>query len=40
MLPSPGVNLVAIGGATPSRLLVPTMPGSNLCRAIGAASDC
>src|SRR5258706_1707668 len=40
MLPMPGVNLVAIGGATPSRLLLPTLPGSDLCAAIGAASDC
>jgi predicted acyl esterase len=26
MLPSPGVNLVSIGGATPSRLLLPVIP--------------
>jgi len=35
-VPLPGVNLVAIGGATPSRLLLPVAPGSDLAAAIKA----
>jgi predicted acyl esterase len=37
MLPTPGVNLVSIGGATPSRLLLPVLPDSDLHAAMGAA---
>jgi len=37
MLPAPGVNLVSIGGATPSRLLLPVLPDSDLHAAMGAA---
>lgn len=37
MLPSPGVlNLLSVGGETPSRLLLPVLPGSDACAAIGA----
>ncbi|MGH8461023.1 MAG: CocE/NonD family hydrolase [Stenotrophobium sp.] len=36
MLPSPGLlNLVSIGGATPSRLLLPVLPGSDALAAMG-----
>lgn len=34
MLPTPGLNLVSIGGATPSRLLLPVLPDSDLAAAI------
>lgn len=34
-LPAPNLNLVSIGGDTPSRLQVPVLPGSDACRAIG-----
>ncbi len=37
MTPAPGVNLVAVGGATPSRLLLPVLPGNDLCAALGAS---
>ncbi len=37
MLPLPGLNLVSIGGSTPSRLLLPVLPGSDSLAAIGAA---
>ena len=41
MLPAlPGLNVVSIGGATPSRLLLPVLPGSDACAAIGAAPGC
>jgi len=36
MLPSPDLNLVSIGGNTPSRLLLPVLPGNDLCGAIGS----
>lgn len=35
MLPEPGVNFVSIGGATPSRLLLPVLPGNDLYVAAG-----
>ena len=38
MIPSPSLNLVSLGGDTPSRLLVPVLPGSDLCAALG--QDC
>ncbi|MGH7804416.1 MAG: CocE/NonD family hydrolase C-terminal non-catalytic domain-containing protein, partial [Candidatus Binatia bacterium] len=34
VLPAPSVNLVSIGGNTPSRLLLPVLPGSDLHAAI------
>ncbi|MES2490887.1 MAG: CocE/NonD family hydrolase [Pseudomonadota bacterium] len=37
MLPAPGVNLVSIGGATPSRLLLPVLPDSDVYDAMGVA---
>ncbi|HWY24010.1 MAG TPA: CocE/NonD family hydrolase C-terminal non-catalytic domain-containing protein, partial [Nevskia sp.] len=37
MLPQVGVNLVSIGGATPSRLLLPVLPGSDALAAMNAA---
>ncbi len=37
ILPTPGVNLVSVGGATPSRLLLPQLPGSDFCTALGTA---
>jgi putative CocE/NonD family hydrolase len=37
MTPAPGVNLVSIGGATPSRLLLPVLPDSDLYSAMGVA---
>jgi hypothetical protein len=33
MLPTPGVNVVSVGGDTPSRLLLPVLPGSDLATA-------
>ncbi|QHS10566.1 CocE/NonD family hydrolase [Sinimarinibacterium sp. NLF-5-8] len=37
-LPMPGVlNTLSLGGDTPSRLLLPVLPGSDLCAAIGAS---
>ncbi|HZR35353.1 MAG TPA: CocE/NonD family hydrolase [Nevskia sp.] len=33
-VPLPGVNLVSIGGATPSRLLLPVAPGGDLAAAL------
>ena len=35
-LPSPSLNLVSAGGVTPSRLQLPVLPGSDVCRAMGA----
>jgi len=41
MLPAlPGLNVVSIGGPTPSRLLLPVLPGSDACAAIGAPPSC
>ena len=37
MVPTPDLNIVSIGGNTPSRLLLPMLPGSDLCAAIGAS---
>jgi putative CocE/NonD family hydrolase len=37
MLPTPGVNLVSVGGATPSRLLLPVLPGSDALTSIGGS---
>ena len=37
MLPAPGLNLVSIGGATPSRLLLQVLPGSDAIAAMAAA---
>lgn len=34
MLPEVGVNLVSLGGATPSRLLLPVLPGSDIAAAM------
>lgn len=37
-LTAPGlINTLALGGDTPSRLLLPVLPGSDLCAAIGAS---
>lgn len=36
-VPVPGLNLVAIGGATPSRLLLPVVRGGDLRAAMGTA---
>jgi predicted acyl esterase len=37
-LPSPGlINSVSVGSETPSRLLLPVLPGHDLCAAIGAS---
>ncbi len=33
-LPSPNLNSISIGGDTPSRLLVPVLPGNDLCAAL------
>jgi uncharacterized protein len=35
MMPYWGVNAVSIGGATPSRLLLPVLPGSDALAAAG-----
>ncbi|HSW15262.1 MAG TPA: CocE/NonD family hydrolase, partial [Solimonas sp.] len=36
-LPAPNLNIISIGGDTPSRLQVPVLPGSDACRAMGQA---
>lgn len=36
-VPTPGINLVSIGGDAPARLLLPLPPGNDLCAAIGAS---
>lgn len=38
-IPAPNLNLVAVGGQTPSRLLLPMLPGSDACAAIGSACE-
>lgn len=35
-VPTPNLNLLSVGGDTPSRLQVPVLPGGDLCRAIGS----
>src|SRR3546814_14585735 len=35
-IPAPNLNLVSVGGDTPSRLLLPVLPGSDACAAFGA----
>ncbi len=37
MVPAPSLNLVSLGGSTPSRLLLPVLPGSDAHAAIAAA---
>ncbi len=39
MLPAPNINLASLGGDTPSRLLVPVLPGSSLADAIAPMSQ-
>jgi predicted acyl esterase len=34
MVPTPDLNVVSVGGDTPSRLLLPILPGSDLATAI------
>ena len=36
-LPAPSLNVISVGGDTPSRLLLPLLPGSDFCAAIGAS---
>ena len=38
LIPSPSLNLVSVGGDTPSRLMLPVLPGSDACAALGAPS--
>jgi len=38
--PAPGVNTITIGGITQSRLLLPVLPGSDVCAAIGGGPGC
>lgn len=40
MLPAPSLNLVSVGGANASRLLLPVLPGSDLCAAMASESTC
>lgn len=36
-IPAPNLNLVSVGRDTPSRLLLPVLPGSDVCAAIGTS---
>jgi predicted acyl esterase len=38
-IPAPNLNLVSVGGDTPSRLLLPVLPESDLCAATGTSCD-
>jgi hypothetical protein len=33
-LPAPNLGIVSVGGATPSRLLLPVAPGQDFCAAL------
>ena len=37
MLPAPNLNIASVGGATPSRLMLPVLPGSDLAAALTGA---